>query len=340
MEFPGEQLVRTMWASLVDKGIGNLLRPSQIRREGRAQAEVRTEEMLRIAQAERDADDIRSGRKSLYVDGKVPRLVTNSNSVEPSLPKLTTREGSLSLEMLPVTIESAHYSDLLRREINVAKSIQHAQDDLSLSTDAVPDGQPDADWLYRWRDYAGEVSTEQLQAMWGRLLSGEVKQPGAYSLRTLEFLRNASIHEAELVAKAAPFVTGRIICKNDEVLKRHGMSFEEFLQQEELGLLSGSSGVIGMHMRSTEPDCFVCYISGRTKALQFVGKDIGHSLAVPSYTVSKLGQQIFALCEAETNDAFLRDVAVHLKGDLRVALCTVTQGKGSYYHIVHSEDIT
>ncbi|HEY6367188.1 MAG TPA: hypothetical protein VI585_20595 [Candidatus Binatia bacterium] len=65
MEFPGERLVIRLWETIAEKGVASLVRPWQIRREGRAQIDIRRAEVVALAQAERDAEDIRSGRKAI-----------------------------------------------------------------------------------------------------------------------------------------------------------------------------------------------------------------------------------------------------------------------------------
>lgn len=69
MDFPGEKLVIKLWETLAEKGVGSLLSPWQAGREGRARNEVRRQEILMLAQAEKDAADIRSGKKQLRADG-------------------------------------------------------------------------------------------------------------------------------------------------------------------------------------------------------------------------------------------------------------------------------
>ena len=71
MEFPGEKLVIRLWETVTEKGIGGLMSPWQARREGWAQADIRRNERLVLAQTERDIEDIRSGRKTLTPDGKL-----------------------------------------------------------------------------------------------------------------------------------------------------------------------------------------------------------------------------------------------------------------------------
>ena len=42
MEAPGEKLIIKLWESIADKGIGSLLKPWQIRREGRASIDLKS----------------------------------------------------------------------------------------------------------------------------------------------------------------------------------------------------------------------------------------------------------------------------------------------------------
>jgi hypothetical protein len=53
-----------------------------------------------------------------------------------------------------------------------------------------------------------------MQELWGRILSGEVTKPGSYSLKTLEFMRNITKSDADLIvemAKLAVFYSGTAI---------------------------------------------------------------------------------------------------------------------------------
>ena len=61
----------------------------------------------------------------------------------------------------------------------------------------------DEDWITRFFNIVEDISNEQMQNLWGRILSGEIKQPSTYFLRTLEILRNISPSEAEIFRKVA-----------------------------------------------------------------------------------------------------------------------------------------
>lgn len=52
-----------------------------------------------------------------------------------------------------------------------------------------------------------DVSTAEMQELWGRLLAGEIARPGSFSLRTLDVLRNLSLEEARLFEKVCQLCT-------------------------------------------------------------------------------------------------------------------------------------
>ncbi|WP_426060313.1 DUF2806 domain-containing protein [Hymenobacter sp. B1770] len=51
-------------------------------------------------------------------------------------------------------------------------------------------------WINRFYRTGGDVSEPEIQAIWGRILAGEVKQPGSFSLRTIGFLSTLTQSEA------------------------------------------------------------------------------------------------------------------------------------------------
>lgn len=62
----------------------------------------------------------------------------------------------------------------------------------------VSDEPVDPDWFARFFDNVKDVSQQDMQKLWGKLLSGEVAQPGTYSLRTLDVLRNLTSKDTQL----------------------------------------------------------------------------------------------------------------------------------------------
>ena len=54
----------------------------------------------------------------------------------------------------------------------------------------VSDREPDHDWTARFFNYIQDVSSEEMQSLWAKVLAGEIERPGSISIRSLSILRN------------------------------------------------------------------------------------------------------------------------------------------------------
>lgn len=312
MGWPGEQLLLKLWETLADKGVGSLLKPGQMRREGLVSLELDRAKLLSLAQTERDVEDIRSGRKDLsdLSPGLDFAKVSNSKS------KIFEREEPVFdiVEALEIS-KSNFIADSIRREINTAGSIIYAEEALSGDGEAAPDTSVNDDWLYRWRDYTGEVSDADLQKIWGRLLAGEVKAPGTYSLRTLDFLRNLSQEEAALIAKVASIVIGGFIWRPENGI--YPFAFQQMLQLQEMGILLGVDSIGLNYTLSQYPDSSGGWASALVSYDRCVivrgGEDtFGDSFQFNIVSVSNLGLQIIGLGNFKSDFEYLEKFGKYL----------------------------
>ena len=62
----------------------------------------------------------------------------------------------------------------------------------------VPDQEPDHDWTARFFNYIQDVSSEEMQLLWAKVLAGQIEQPGSVSIRALSILRNLDNATAKL----------------------------------------------------------------------------------------------------------------------------------------------
>lgn len=86
-----------------------------------------------------------------------------------------------------------------KRQANIESVTSIAAAELA-EEDSVAEDSPDEDWVNRFFSSAQDVSLAEIQVLWGRILAGEIRRPGTYSLRTLDLIRNLSKHEAEIIA--------------------------------------------------------------------------------------------------------------------------------------------
>lgn len=56
----------------------------------------------------------------------------------------------------------------------------------------------DFDWFLRFFESAGNISAENMQLLWAKVLNGEIANHGSFSFRALEILRNMNSEEARI----------------------------------------------------------------------------------------------------------------------------------------------
>ena len=308
MEFPGEKLVIRLWETVTEKGIGGLVRPWQMRREGRARADVRRDELLSLAQTAQDVQDIQSGRKSLAADHQLVELPEQASP-------LAFRNDSAFRDAAASVYRNRIAQDI-RGEVNVSKALLHAEAELEDNSQPPPERKVDDDWLLRWRDAASSVSSEELQTLWGRVLAGEIKSPGSCSLRTLEFLKNLSHKEAHQIAKLSRFIISNdfIASKNEQLLDSEGITFGFLHGLQNLGIVGGmeASGIT-LTMKSLKRDTFLHSLVSHDRALVVTHEDASKTITLAVYLLTSVGKEISRLGSFESHEIYLRSVGQDIR---------------------------
>ncbi|MCK9312268.1 MAG: DUF2806 domain-containing protein [Bacteroidales bacterium] len=203
---------------VISKGIGTLYRPESIRKEADAEA-------YKI-------DIIERAKNKAIAEGKVIEAETIDKIEERVLNKELHRQQNIE-----------HVAQIAAEQINQEKTV---------SEEPVDD-----DWATRFFNIVEDISDEEMQNLWGRILAGEVKQPKSYSLRTLELLKNLTKEEANLFMKVANFsinsAKDSFIFKpeNDELSKEFNIKFDDLSQLIEIGLIQPGDFVRYQLLQST-----------------------------------------------------------------------------------------
>lgn len=162
----------------------------------------------------------------------------------------------------------------LQKQYNIESVIGNAYIELE-KEENVSEDPVDKDWINSFFDSVANVSNEQMQIIWGKILSGEIKKPGTFSIRTLDTLKKMTQKEALLFKKYAPYILqcmgNREKTFNDYFLlcdivgSFEEMVFPEILILHEAGLISlnGISIMIFLEPNSTE------YINGLSYNIAF-----------------------------------------------------------------------
>lgn len=136
-------------------------------------------------------------------------------------------------------------SDEINKQMNIEKIAIKCMD--FIDKDYIPHEEVDDDWLYTFRDSVKNISSEDLQVIWAKLLADEIKSPSTYSLRALNILKNMSRQEAQIFKKFIGLTIvdvggkNRISTDDTDILKKYGITYDDILLLEEVGLVQSGS---------------------------------------------------------------------------------------------------
>ncbi|MFN7843005.1 MAG: DUF2806 domain-containing protein [Pirellula sp.] len=175
----------------------------------------------------------------------------------------------------------------------------------------VAEEKPLDEWITRFFSIAQDVSSSQLQDLWGRLLAGEVKQPGSYSLRTLDFVRDISSADAALFQKLGVLsITtsgGTFIPIHDkDWLRQRGVNTKDRVELSDLGLLHPND--LSINFTGQDKAVDVTFINGGN-IIHCVDTIDASKFNLPIWKFTKIGEELLSLVRIEYDEEYLNHVA-------------------------------
>lgn len=181
-------------------------------------------------------------------------------------------------------------------------------------------------WINRFFDSVADVSDEDLQKLWGKVLAGEIRQPKSYSLRTLETLKNLSKHEAELFEKVAMLATrmqGNLFLTSEtELLRKYEISYDAILCLDECGLIN-SDGMVSYNPKISINDSVAIF--SKTKLLLLKGtNERPTKISFGIFGLTRAGKELYSILQCDSNESYLCDFAEEIeknnKGNVSITL--------------------
>lgn len=134
----------------------------------------------------------------------------------------------------------------IRHQKNIENIAQQAPEMLP---PVASDEPVDQDWTADFLENCKNVSSEEMQSIWARILAGEVAQPGSFSKRTLAFVKTLSKPEAFLFSKFCNLLWKHpdnyyvhIALSNNRLRDDFGISYLDLVELDSLGLIKHGSG--------------------------------------------------------------------------------------------------
>lgn len=138
----------------------------------------------------------------------------------------------------------------IRQQENIESIIENAYKDLQYAEEC-SDEPIDMDWWNHFENCAENISNEDMQLIWGKILSGEIKKPGTFSVRTLNDIKSLNKRDAEAFQKILPYICSLGKNNSDDLIlinetssyEKHGITINDFMVLDEAGLIQRNTGL-------------------------------------------------------------------------------------------------
>jgi hypothetical protein len=118
------------------------------------------------------------------------------------------------------------------------------------------DDEISGDWLNVFGSFAEKASSNDVRDIWARVLAGEIRRPGSFSLATLSFVSIVDARLAALINKVLPWVVDGHWFPHNE--KWHGIHLHDFITLEQIGFGSGATGGLSKVLKPQPHGNIVC----------------------------------------------------------------------------------
>jgi hypothetical protein len=160
------------------------------------------------------------------------------------------------------------------------------------------------DWLNWFQDFAEKASSDQVRVLWGKILAGEARRPGRFSIGTLRTLAEVDQATALLFQKYVDHLLwDQYIIKQDGL---KGQALLELTALEDAGLVREVNGMIGFDHKFGPEE--TRYMEQGNVVLELGAKE-GISFRLSVILLSRAGRELFSILPQPGPDAALRKVA-------------------------------
>lgn len=167
----------------------------------------------------------------------------------------------------------------------------------------------DDDWLNTFARMADEKSSAELQNLFGKILAGEIRKPGSYSLRTLQFVSCLVKSEAELIVEFFKFAISKTFVPRNEAT-RGFLPVDLIIKMDELGITKGEIGAIGgLTWTMTIPAHGIGPFFANGFCIEIVNNDPAEiTISIPCNILTDVGKEILSLAAVNTTPREYMDV--------------------------------
>ncbi len=174
----------------------------------------------------------------------------------------------------------------------------------------------DKDWLNRYFNIVEDISDEDMQNLWAKILAGEILKPKTNSLRLLDFLKNTSRDEFNTILKIMPLISGDVIFQELDILKKYDISYGLLLKFDELGILN-SDGLTNLNIEVESKHKLEVMKTDEVELIVLNNSPETIKIELPIFSVTGIGLDLLRLSNTALNYDFLREALTILSKEYK-----------------------
>ena len=303
LKVPAIEKLLDYLASGIGAIAGSMLAPWRASKEGQA----------RINAANADAEVHRIEAES---DAQALQIIADAQVKARQFIETPIESGRGMMEITRGDITQRIEFQERKRLANVKTVIEDAAN--ALDDKEVHNHEPDPDWTARFFDCVQDVSSEDMQKIWARILSGEVERPGGTSLRTLETLRNMTKRDAELFQGICDFVIDGDFVFHDENSADNfdDLKYNNLLHLQDCGLVNVVPSLVKRWQWSGQEEQGNIVFSYQNGALLVTrSQKTNGTLEIPEILLTTAGRELFRVSECTFQMGYLQALSKFLQSN-------------------------
>lgn len=159
------------------------------------------------------------------------------------------------------------------------------------------------DWFLRFYEAVGNISNEEMQELWAKILAGEINNLSSISLRTIDVLKNMSQRDAQLFEKICSHsfkINNEYFLPNyDSYINRCNISYGDIMKLSEQGLIH--NGAL-MSKTNSRPYLKIACINNGLLMTQKAKDNTTNSFNIQHYKFTLVGNEIASLNDITVSD--------------------------------------
>lgn len=163
----------------------------------------------------------------------------------------------------------------------------------------------DFDWFIIFYEAVGNISDEEMQEIWARILAGEIAKPSSFSLKTIDTLKNISKKDADLFVKLCShsFSNGNqslFLPRYDDYLNKRNILYSDIMKLSEQGLIF-NNGTISLNITINNESKILFNNNGLVMTIASIDESETNA-SILQYPFTEVGRELSSLIKQSASD--------------------------------------